>query len=125
MYSYFRGCSLKKSVSAGADVIAIGAIMAVSTCGGPIIPFRAGRVDVWAAQSSNNTPNPQDPIQTLQESFRKQGFTPTEMITLTACGHTVGGVRSSDFPELVPPSSNSSTPVIKNFDSTPAFDNVM
>jgi len=99
--------------------------MAVSTCGGPVIPFHPGRVDVWAAQSSNNTPLPQDPIQTLQESFRKQGFTSSEMITLTACGHTMGGVRSSDFPQLVPPNANSSMPVIKNFDTTTSFDNAV
>ncbi len=100
--------------------------MAVATCGGPIIPFHAGRVDVWQAQSSNNTPLPQDDIQTLRESFRKQGFTSAEMIKLTACGHTMGGVRSTDFPDLVaPPSSNSSSPNIVNFDSTTRFDNTV
>jgi catalase (peroxidase I) len=113
-------------IQPGADVIAIGAIMAVSTCNGPVIPFHAGRVDVWAPQSSNNTPLPEDSIETLRESFRKQGFTPAEMITLTACGHTMGGVRSSDFPQLVsPPTSNSSAPNIKNFDTTTSFDNAV
>jgi catalase (peroxidase I) len=109
----------------GADVIAIGAIMAVNTCGGPIIPLHGGRVDVWAAQSSDNTPVPEDPIQTLQESFRNMGFSATEMIALTACGHTIGGVRSSDFPQLVPPNTNYSVPVINDFDTTTAFDNAM
>lgn len=100
--------------------------MAVATCGGPVIPFHGGRIDVWQAQSSNNTPVPEDDIQTLIESFRKQGFTPAEMIKLTACGHTMGGVRSTDFPDLVaPPSSNASLPNIQNFDSTTAFDNAM
>jgi len=99
--------------------------MAVATCGGPVIPFRAGRIDVWSAQSSNNTPIPEDDIATLRESFRKQGFSAAEMITLTACGHTMGGVRSTDFPQLVPPDTTSSVPVIKNFDTTTNFDNAV
>ncbi len=84
---------------AGADVIAIGAIFAVSTCGGPIIPFSGGRIG--------------------------QGFNQTEMIKLVACGHTMGGVRSSDFPQLVPPNGNSSVPVIDDFDTAMAFDNAV
>lgn len=99
--------------------------MAVSTCGGPLIPFHPGRIDVWAAQSSNNTPQPQDPLQSLQQSFQNMGFSSSEMIILTACGHALGGVRSTDFPELVPPNPNSSTPVIDNFDSTSSFDNAV
>jgi hypothetical protein len=30
------------------------------------------------------------------------GFTPTEMIELVACGHTIGGVQSKFFPTIVP-----------------------
>ena len=32
-----------------ADVIAIGAISAVSFCGGPVIPYRMGRIDATEA----------------------------------------------------------------------------
>ncbi|KAF8163812.1 hypothetical protein B0H34DRAFT_650918, partial [Crassisporium funariophilum] len=35
------------------------------------------------------------------ESFRRQGFTQAEMIALVACGHTLGGFRRNDFPEIV------------------------
>ncbi|KAF8912080.1 L-ascorbate oxidase [Gymnopilus junonius] len=105
-----------------ADIIAIGAIMAVNTCGGPIIPLRGGRVDVWTA-GDFGTPQPQQDLATLTESFRKQGFNQAEMIKMVACGHTLGGVRSADFPELVPPNPNSVNPVIKNFDNSTHFDN--
>jgi hypothetical protein len=105
-----------------ADVIAIGAILAVSSCGGPIIPLRGGRVDSWQA-GATGTPEPQQDLATFTEQFRKQGFTQTEMIKLVACGHTMGGVRSSDFPELVPPNPASTEPVIVDFDTTMAFDN--
>lgn len=47
------------------------------------------------------------------------------MIKLVACGHTMGGVRSTDFPELVAPNPNSSLPVIDDFDETMQFDNLV
>ena len=47
------------------------------------------------------------------------------MIKLVACGHTMGGVRSTDFPELVPPNPSSSVPVIDDFDETMQFDNLV
>ncbi|KAH0583581.1 Putative L-ascorbate peroxidase 6 [Termitomyces sp. J132] len=100
-----------------ADIIAIAAVFAVSTCGGPRIPYRGGRVDVWQA-GPFGVPQPQENLQTHIGMFARQGFTTAEMIQLTACGHTMGGVRSTDFPDLVPPNSNSSEPVFHNFDTT-------
>jgi catalase (peroxidase I) len=96
----------------------------VSTCGGPIIPFRGGRIDAWVA-GAFGTPEPQQDISTLTESFSNQGFNQSEMIKLVACGHTMGGVRSPDFPGLVPPNPNSAVPVIDNFDETMQFDNLV
>ncbi|KAF9014093.1 L-ascorbate oxidase [Cyathus striatus] len=117
--SDFEGFTLK--YVSRADLIAIGAIFGVATCGGPIIPFRGGRVDVYSA-GATGTPEPQNDLDTFKEMFRKQGFTQAEMIKLVACGHTMGGVRSSDFPQLVP-ASNTSTPNIADFDTTTSFDN--
>ncbi|KAF5381072.1 hypothetical protein D9615_004174 [Tricholomella constricta] len=107
-----------------ADVIAIGAIFGVSTCGGPIIPFRGGRVDAWKAGPSG-VPEPQQDLQTHKDMFTRQGFTTSEMIQLVACGHTMGGVRSTFFPALVPPGPDPLTPKIVNFDTTTEFDNVV
>ncbi|TFK30217.1 L-ascorbate oxidase [Coprinopsis marcescibilis] len=104
------------------DVIALGAVFAVATCGGPVIPFRGGRIDSFSP-GGTGTPEPQHDLETLTEMFRKQGFTQSEMIKLVSCGHTMGGVRSADFPDLVPPGSNPNIPVIQDFDTTPAFDN--
>ena len=47
------------------------------------------------------------------------------MIKLVACGHTLGGVRTTDFPRLVPPDPNSSVAIIDNFDKTMQFDNLV
>ncbi|PPQ63257.1 hypothetical protein CVT24_006782 [Panaeolus cyanescens] len=107
-----------------ADITAIGAIMAVATCGGPVIPFRGGRIDTWTA-GGFGTPEPQHDLSTLNESFRKQGFNQEEMIKLVACGHSFGGVRSTEFPSLVPPNPDSLTAVIHDFDTTPDFDNAV
>ncbi|KAG6916604.1 hypothetical protein DXG01_006161 [Tephrocybe rancida] len=107
-----------------ADVIALGAVFGVSTCGGPIIPYRGGRTDVWAA-GPLGVPQPQESLQTHKEMFARQGFTPAEMIQLTACGHTIGGVRSTDFPDLVPANPSSQKPVFVDFDTTTQFDNAV
>ncbi|TFK42304.1 L-ascorbate oxidase [Crucibulum laeve] len=106
-----------------ADVIALGAVLAVSTCGGPIIPYRGGRVDVYTA-GPTGVPEPQQDINTHTEMFRKQGFSQSEMIKLVACGHSFGGVRNTDFPQLVPADPSKSVN-IKNFDTTDNFDNVV
>jgi len=109
---------------AGADIIAIGAVFAVASCGGPIIPFRGGRSDAWIA-GPTGIPEAQQDIQTHTTMFQKSGFNPSEMVQLVACGHTLGGVRSTDSPALVPPGPNPDVPRFINFDDTPTapFDN--
>lgn len=77
-----------------ADIIALGAVFAVAGCGGPLIPFSAGRVDATRA-GPPTVPEPQQDLASHQASFRRQGFNETEMIALVACGHTLGGVRQA------------------------------
>ncbi|KAF8963750.1 heme peroxidase [Flammula alnicola] len=55
--------------------------------------------------------------QMLQVLFRLQGFTRAEMITLVACGHTIGAVRSADFPDVAKPNP------LDRFDRTRRCDN--
>ena len=94
----------------------------MSSCQGPIIPFRGGRIDAWQA-GNFGSPQPQQDIATLTENFKHQGFNQTDMIKLVACGHTMGGVRNADFPQLVSPNPNSADLVIQDFDKTMQFDN--
>lgn len=86
--------------------------------------MRAGRIDTYVA-GDYGTPQPQQDISTLMESFSNQGFNQSEMIKLVACGHALGGVRSTDFPGLVAPNPNSSVPVIDNFHETMQFNNLV
>ncbi|KAF9064896.1 heme peroxidase [Rhodocollybia butyracea] len=103
-----------------ADTIALGAVIAVQACGGPFIPFRAGRVDASEA-GPPTVPQPQQDLATHTELFRQQGFNATEMIALVACGHTFGGVRQVDFPQIITDPEDT----FVDFDTTPAFDNTI
>ncbi|KAH6895008.1 L-ascorbate oxidase [Coprinopsis sp. MPI-PUGE-AT-0042] len=103
-----------------ADIIAAGAVHSVATCGGPVIPFRGGRIDTFQA-GGFGTPEPHQDIETIQRSFTTAGFSQSEMIKLVACGHTMGGVRSDAFPQLVP--APASGLAIHDFDTSPEFDN--
>lgn len=103
------------------DLLAAGVYMSVRSCGGPIVPIRAGRVD---ATGSGNTgvPQPQNSVVTFQQQFERMGFNNVEMIQVTACGHTLGGVHTDDFPDLVPAGSQANG--LAGLDTTvAAFDN--
>ncbi|KJZ80568.1 hypothetical protein HIM_00418 [Hirsutella minnesotensis 3608] len=103
-----------------ADLLAAGVYMSVRSCGGPIIPVRGGRKDA-TSKGPTGVPQPQNSVVTFQQQFQRMGFTNEEMIQLTACGHTLGGVHQKEFPELVLPSAKDGQSAS---DTTPAvFDN--
>ncbi|KAJ7755855.1 heme peroxidase [Mycena metata] len=79
-----------------ADSIAMGVVFALASSGGPLIPFRGGRIQVSSA-GPLGVPQPQESLESHIEAFRRQGFSTTEMIQLVACGHSLGGVRNPDF----------------------------
>ncbi|KAJ6484881.1 heme peroxidase [Mycena sanguinolenta] len=103
-----------------ADAIAMGAINAVIDCGGPVIPFRGGRIDATEAGPAT-VPEPQQDLASHIASFKAQGFNQTEMIMLVACGHSLGGVRQVDFPLIV----TEDITEIQTFTSTVGFDNAI
>ncbi|KAJ7657921.1 heme peroxidase [Mycena polygramma] len=107
-----------------ADMIALGAIIAIENCGGPEIAFRGGRVDALEPNAPG-VPEPQDALASHIASFARQGFTQTEMIGLVACGHTFGGVQHSTFPDIVPQLNETGNgQSVAHFDTTfTTFDN--
>ncbi|KAK7045256.1 peroxidase [Favolaschia claudopus] len=107
-----------------ADLIAIGLVTAVENCGGPQIDFRGGRIDA-AEPNAPGVPEPQGDLNAHIASFKKQGFTQTEMIGLVACGHSFGGVEHKPFPEIVPELNEpNNTLSVQHFDTTfDFFDN--
>ncbi|KAJ7287098.1 putative L-ascorbate oxidase [Mycena rebaudengoi] len=107
-----------------ADALAVGTVVAMESCGGPEIAFRGGRVDAMEP----NDPGVPEPDQSLEShiaSFARQGFTPSEMIGLVACGHSFGGVEHAPFPGIVPEMNDpTNTNSVAHFDSTNVkFDN--
>ena len=87
-----------------ADLMALGVAMAIGACGGPQIPLRGGRIDAIGPGASG-VPEPETDIKTTLADFSGAGFNQEESIGLTACGHTMGGVHHSTFPQIVPESA--------------------
>jgi len=108
------------SRSSMADIIAAGVYTAVRSCGGPAVPIKAGRIDATAG-GPPGVPLPQNSLFTFQQQFQRTGFNTTEMIAVTACGHTIGGVHASNFPDIVPVGSAPPDDAV-HFDSTTVFD---
>ncbi|KAK7018121.1 peroxidase [Favolaschia claudopus] len=101
-----------------ADSIALAALLAIENCGGPEIPFRGGRIDA-TKPNLPGVPQPQQDLNSHIASFARQGFTPTEMIGLVACGHSFGGVQHDFFPDIVGNLHDpNSTLNVADFDST-------
>ncbi|GKT49252.1 WSC domain-containing protein [Colletotrichum spaethianum] len=87
--------------SSMSDLIALGVYASVLSCGGPSIAYRSGRIDA-AARGVTGVPQPGNAIQIFTQQFQRMGFTAQEMVQVTACGHTIGGVHSAENPTIVP-----------------------
>jgi len=111
-FSYFINNRVSMS-----DLIALGVVTAVGNCGGPHIPMRGNRIDATVAGPSG-VPKPETDLQTTLVDFSNAGFNEDDTIALTACGHTMGGVHGSTFPQAVGTSAESST----NADGRVPFD---
>lgn len=83
-----------------ADIIALGVYTSVRTCGGPVVKVRAGRVDA-TVRGAIGVPQPENSLGTFLNQFERVGFSVEEMIAVTACGHTIGGVHAEFFPQIV------------------------
>lgn len=72
-----------------ADMIALGTVIAVGACSGPLIPFKGGRVDATEG-GALGVPEQFGTLETHLEQFARAGLNQVEMIELVACGHTIG-----------------------------------
>ncbi|KAF9264017.1 heme peroxidase [Marasmius fiardii PR-910] len=115
-FGFFSGYQTIRSSMA--DLLALGVYTSVRECGGPVIPFRAGRIDATTV-NEKGVPEPTTDLETTKEQFAKAGFNDADMIAMVACGHTLGGVHANNFPEIT---NSSQAP----FDSSEAkFDNAV
>lgn len=104
------------------DLVALGVYASVRSCGGPVVPIRGGRKDVFAA-GPLGVPQPQNGLGTFSNQFARMGFTSTEMIQMVACGHTLGGVHADNFPQIV--TYNTKPNDYDLMDETLEFDNAI
>ncbi|KAH8922610.1 heme peroxidase [Atractiella rhizophila] len=81
------------------DLIAMAVVFSTVSCSGPYLSYRSGRIDSYVAGPSG-VPQAQESLETHTNRFATMGFTQEEMISLTACGHSMGGVRNVDFPNI-------------------------
>ncbi|CAJ2514105.1 Uu.00g022240.m01.CDS01 [Anthostomella pinea] len=112
--------------ASASDLIALAVVTAAYACNGPDIPFRAGRIDATEAGPSG-VPKPEQDLATHTSIFATAGFNTTDMITMVACGHTLGGVHGEFFPQIT---GNSSVGQKSRFEgdsneSYAEFDNVV
>ncbi|KAF6805249.1 wsc domain containing protein [Colletotrichum sojae] len=107
--------------SSMSDLIALGVYTSVLSCGGPSVAIRSGRVDATKA-GNPGVPQPQNDIGLFKNQFLRLGFSTEEMIQVTACGHTIGGVHSAQNSDIVPVGRFPDE--VATFDTTDAaFDN--
>jgi hypothetical protein len=86
--------------SSTADLLALGLVMSVARCAHMRIPLRLGRKDA-AEAGIKGVPEAHTDLETSRKRFETASLSETEMITLIACGHSIGGVHSVDHPEIV------------------------
>lgn len=111
--------------SSAADLLALGVVTVLGTCGGPRLPFRAGRVDAVEA-GPEGVPRPEQDLATHTDRFAKAGFNTSDMIAMVACGHTLGGLHGNNFPDITGNSSELNFVHFENqTDSFAQFDNAV
>lgn len=105
-----------------ADMIALAVHTSVRACGGPSIAMRGGRIDALV-KNDPGVPQTNDGVTVFRNRFDRMGFNQEGMIQMTACGHTLGGVHSVNFPAIVLP--NTAPNGYQLFDNSAAFDNAI
>ena len=84
--------------------------------------MRGGRKDATTANEPG-VPQTNDGVTVFRSRFFRMGFTATDMIQMVACGHTLGGVHSVNFPAIVPPGT--APDGYQLFDNSAVFDNAI
>jgi Peroxidase len=82
--------------------------------------MRGGRIDATSA-GPMGVPQPQNGIGQFTNQFMRMGYSKPDMIAMTACGHTLGGVHADSFDDIVIPGMTLND--FQLFDGTEEFDN--
>ncbi|KAJ3030706.1 UNVERIFIED_CONTAM: hypothetical protein HDU68_008095 [Siphonaria sp. JEL0065] len=102
-----------------ADMLALGGIVTVATCGGPQVPFKTGRASITVPNDvAGKLPHDAfSPLSTIKAGFLRMGLTDVDMLVSTTGSHSLGGAHTAISPNIT---KEEFTP----FDSTTGvFDN--
>ncbi|KAM0270046.1 hypothetical protein ACHAQH_009564 [Verticillium albo-atrum] len=115
---------LYSSRASASDLLAMSVVVSHAGCGAQTkIPFRYGRKDAGSAGPAG-VPEADTSIGTTMARFATAGLSQKDMITLVACGHSLGGVHSNNHPQIVEGDSSIWNDTVVNFDDTTnKFDN--
>ncbi|KAJ3117839.1 hypothetical protein HDU96_005426 [Phlyctochytrium bullatum] len=116
-----RAANISATALSDADKIALAGIVAVRHCGGPNIPFRAGRGDSSPKSIINDysllPSDPFDSLANITAKFARMGLNKVDMLVLVAGSHSLGGAHRQVTPKVT-------SEVFVPFDDTPGvFDN--
>lgn len=89
-----------------------------------MIPFHIGRTDAERAVGEGFVPKPEQSTESHIETFRRMGFSQQEMISLIACGHTLGGVHASVNPRVTSDAYHAFDETVAAFDNRIAIGHV-
>ncbi|KAK7403740.1 hypothetical protein QQX98_010479 [Neonectria punicea] len=112
--------------ASAADLLAMSVIASHSSCGGTTkISFCYGRVEAEEAGPAG-VPETHTPLETMLARFATAGYSQEDMITMVACGHTLGGVHSVNNPQISIGDTNVYNDTVTHFDGSPnQYDNTV
>jgi catalase (peroxidase I) len=92
--------SLVNVLTSAADLLALTLAISVARCGDIRVALRLGRKDATEA-SIEGVPEAHTDLDTTQKRFATISSDESEIVTLIACSHSIGGVHSVDYTDIV------------------------
>jgi hypothetical protein len=92
--------SIVSTRSSAPDLLASSLVMSVARCADMRVPQRLGHKDA-AETGIKGVLEAHTDLNTTRKRFETASLNEVDVITLIACGHSIGGVHSVDHPEMV------------------------
>jgi hypothetical protein len=80
-------------------MLALGTVISSASCSGPILDYKGGRIDAVVGGASG-VPEVDISADEYFDTMAKTGFNEQQAIQFLVCGHSIGSVHHSGFPEV-------------------------
>jgi catalase (peroxidase I) len=97
---FYKDIQAKHPKVSMADIMVIGAAMALRAAGGPKCRFQIGRVDATEANAEGLLPDTHHSLPKLVKQFDRMGLRKVDLLTLASGAHSLGGVSYKNFPSV-------------------------